>query len=562
MRLLSRFRFLLRFLSALRYFFSMAPAIKEREKKEKAEKLAAQKRAAEAASSTSTPKRRVGKLPASGAATPVRRMGASIDQGALDMAGLNLQETDEPVKDEPPPKMTLAKEKVLEEARQALNGERAALSLVVIGHVDAGKSTLMGRLLYETGRIVEKERQANARESDRQGKGSFAWAWSMDATSEERARGITMDVAQNSLATPHRAITILDAPGHRDFVPNMISGAAQADCALLVVDAGPGEFEAGFAKGGQTREHVLLVRSLGVAQAVVAVNKLDAASWDQDRYNEIVETLKPFMQQSGFAPQRTHFVPVAAPTGVNLVTRDIKEAEPLKKWYDGPTLVDLLDKLQPPARDLSAPLRFPVSNVFKATGSSSGVTGRVLSGVVQVGERLRVLPGDETAVVRAIEGDDDNLPWAAAGANVTLYLTAIDPIHLNIGSVLCPPTAPVPLASTFTARIIVFDIVVPILAGSAVEIFFGAHDLPASISKLTATLDRTSGKTIKANPRVLTKGANAEVQITLRGTGTGTAARPTLVPLEPFSVNKEMGRVLVRRGGETIAAGIVLDILS
>lgn len=383
------------------FFEVLPPAVaKEREKKEKAEKLAAQKRAAEAASTPSTPKRKMGKLPASGAATPVRRMGAGIDQGALDMAGMNLQEKDEPVRDEPPPKMALAKEKVLEEARQALNGERAALSLVVVGHVDAGKSTLMGRLLYELGRMAEKERQANARASDRIGKGSFAWAWAMDATAEERERGITMDVAQNSLTTPHRAITILDAPGHRDFVPNMISGAAQADCALLVVDAGLGEFEAGFARGGQTREHVLLVRSLGVAQVVVAVNKLDAANWDQGRYDEIVETLKPFMVQSGFAPQRTHFVPVAAMSGVNLVNRDATDAEPLKKWYDGPTLVDLLDKLQPPTRDLNAPLRFPVSNVFKGTGSSTGVTGRVLSGVVQVGEKLRVLPGDETAVVR------------------------------------------------------------------------------------------------------------------------------------------------------------------
>ncbi|KAI0310676.1 EF Tu GTP binding domain-containing protein [Amylostereum chailletii] len=413
----------------------------------------------------------------------------------------------------------------------------------------------MGRLLYELGRVDEKSKTANERASDKIGKGSFSWAWQMDGTTEERERGITMDIATQSMFTPHRNITILDAPGHKDFVPNMISGASQADCALLVVDASTGEFEAGFERGGQTREHLVLVRSLGVTQVIVAVNKLDMVNWSRDRYEDIRDQLKAFLVQSGFHPSKTHFVPVGAISGVNL-SKMGHDAKSLAQWYKGPTLVDLLDVLQPPARDINAPLRFPISNVFKGHGSAIGVTGRLNGGVVQIGERLRVLPGDETAIVKSIETDDETLQWAAAGQNVTLYLTAIDPIHLNIGSVLCPLGSLIPLTTAFTARIIVFDIQVPILAGTSVELFFHSHDVPASISKLNATLDRATGGVVKKNPRVLTKGTSAEVQITIRpATLSGPSSRVHPVPLEPFSVNKEMGRILIRRGGETIGAG-------
>ncbi|GJE84935.1 EF Tu GTP binding domain-containing protein [Phanerochaete sordida] len=494
--------------------------------------------------------------------TPLR----GKDAQSLDLSGLNLMQDDDAVQaDEPPPKITIAREKVLEEAKQALQGDsdKRAVNLVVIGHVDAGKSTLMGRLLYELGKMDEKKRVANERASGKIGKSSFSWAWEFDGTSEERERGITMDVASQIMNTPHRQITILDAPGHKDFIPNMISGASQADCALLVVDAATGEFEAGFDRGGQTREHLLLVRSLGVGQVVVAVNKLDQVEWSQARYEEICSLLRPFLVQSGFQPSKTRFVPVGAMAGINLVKREGPEAEPLNVWYKGPTLVDYLDELEPPTRDITAPLRFPISNVFKGQASGTAVVGRVCSGLVQVGERLRVLPGDETAVVRMIDSEGDSLQWAAAGSSVTLYLTSIDPVHLNIGSVLCPPSAVIPLARSFSARIIVFDIQVPITTGASIELFHHSRDVPASITKLIATIDRATGTVIKANPRVLTKSASAEVQITLRTSaysGPATIVQP--IPLEPFSVNKEMGRVLIRRGGETIAAGVVMDILS
>ncbi|KAF9569398.1 EF Tu GTP binding domain-containing protein [Agrocybe pediades] len=419
----------------------------------------------------------------------------------------------------------------------------------------------MGRLLYELGRLDEKTRRANERASDKLGKSSFSWAWGMDGTVEERERGITMDIALQTLETPHRLITVLDAPGHKDFIPNMISGASQADCALLVVDATTGEFESGFQKGGQTREHLLLVRSLGVSQVIVAINKLDQVNWSRSRYEEISLELSPFLLQSGFQASKTKFVPVGAMQGVNLVSREGDASAELSEWYKGPTLVDLLDKLVPPIRDIMAPLRIPISNVFKRQSNGASVSGRLCGGIVQVGEKLRVVPGDETAIVKAIEIEDESVPWAASGSNVVLNLTSIESVNLNIGTVLCPLTDVVPIAKQFTARIIVFDIEVPITAGASIELFHHSRDVPATTTKLISTIDRTSGKVVKANPRVLTKGSSAEVQIALRSSQVGSTLVNTRgIPLEPFSKNKDMGRILIRRGGETIAAGVVLEI--
>lgn len=498
----------------------------------------------------------------SGTSTPIR-FGSGIDQRQIDMSGLNISIGDAEKAIEELPKMTLAREKVIEEAKKQLDErDKKGVSLVVIGHVDAGKSTLMGRLLYELGRVDEKKRMANERGSSKVGKSSFSWAWELDGTLEERQRGITMDIAQQFLVTPHRKITILDAPGHRDFIPNMISGAAQADCALLVVDASTGEFEAGFDRGGQTREHIVLVRSLGVSQVIVAVNKLDQVQWKKDRYDEICDLLRPFLVQSGFHPSKTKFVPVGAIDGVNLLSQKVDKEEDLKRWYVGPTLIDLLDQLKPPTRDLTSSLRLPVSNVFKGQSSGIAVSGRVCGGIVQVGERVRVMPGDEMAIIKMIDIEEENQLWAAAGSNVTVHLTSIDPVHVNIGTVLCSLTDAIPLATVFIAQIMVFDIQVPITAGTTVELFHHSQDVPATISKLIASLDRASGAVIKQNPRVLTKGASAEVEVSLRAASvSGPSPTARSIPLEPFSCNKDMGRILIRRGGETIGAGIVLKLI-
>ncbi|PWN47979.1 hypothetical protein IE53DRAFT_219641 [Violaceomyces palustris] len=445
--------------------------------------------------------------------------------------------------------MAISHERIVEEFRKREKEGKAEISLVVVGHVDAGKSTLMGRILHELGTLSDREHTANERASQKIGKSSFAYAWALDSSEEERARGVTIDIAQDSFSTPHRQFTLLDAPGHRDFIPNMISGAAQADCALLVVDAVKGAFEAGFGPNGQTREHALLVRSLGVQQLIVVVNKLDAVDYDQARFEEIVMALKPFLVKCGFDSSKVNFVPCGASAGENLVRNASREE--LKSWYKGPSVTDVLDTLEPPARQLDAPLRMPVTNVFKgqtAVASGVGVTGRILSGVVQIGDRLRVVPGDESGVVRAIEVDNESAPWAVAGANVTVFLAGIDQIQVNVGSVLCPPSSPVQLCTSLLAQVIVFEPNYPLVAGTSVELFHHSANIPATLIELVATLDKASGSTLKKKPRVLSKGSSAIV-------------RSLGYPIEEFKSNKEMARILLRMGGETVAAGIVLEVV-
>ncbi|CAG8709218.1 4391_t:CDS:10, partial [Acaulospora morrowiae] len=277
--------------------------------------------------------------------------------------------------------------------------EKLPLNLVVIGHVDAGKSTLMGHLLYLLGEVNEKTMKGYERESSRIGKSSFSYAWVLDETDEERRRGITMDIAITKFETENRRFTLLDAPGHKDFIPNMISGAAQADVAILVVDATTGEFEAGFEANGQTKEHALLVRSLGVQQLVVAINKLDVVGWSRARYDEIVTKLSNFLSSTNFKKDKVFYVPCSGLTGENLVERSPNTLD----WYDGKTLVQQIDLFEPPVRLLEKPFRLSVSDFFKGgMGNSSGVmvAGRIEGGSIQVGDEIMVVPGYERSVVK------------------------------------------------------------------------------------------------------------------------------------------------------------------
>lgn len=449
----------------------------------------------------------------------------------------------------------MAHDKILLEYSKTLGQADAKkrLNIVVVGHVDAGKSTLMGRLLNLLGSLSDRDHATNERASAKMGKGSFAYAWALDSSEEERARGVTIDVAQDHFATQHRQFTLLDAPGHRDFIPNMISGATQADAALLVIDAITGAFEAGFGQNGQTREHTLLVRSLGVQQLIVVVNKLDAVHYDAERFDSIESTLRPFFTSSGFDPTKVVFVPCDAVVGENLEAR--QEDGPLSKWYKGPTLVEVLDNLEPPARNIEGAFRMPITNVFRAgqmaIASGVGASGRIISGAISIGERIQVVPGDETAIVKAIEHDGESVPWAVAGSSVTLFLSGIDIVFLSIGAVLCSPSAPVTAASSFVAQLLVFEPSLPLLAGTTLDIYHHSSSLSVTLSELIATVDMKTGQVIKQRPRVLSRGAAARVRIML--------SQP--LALDTFAQNRDLGRVLLRLHGETVAAGIVLELL-
>lgn len=416
--------------------------------------------------------------------------------------------------------------------------------------MDAGKSTLMGRLLLAFGQMNERDHQQNTRNSAKMGKSSFAYAWALDSSEEERARGVTIDVAQDTFRTPTTLFHLLDAPGHSDFVPNMISGAAQADAAILVVDAMLGAFEAGFGPRGQTREHATLLRSLGVQQVIVAVNKLDAVDYSHERFTEIRTALLPFLYQTGFdVESHVQFVPCAASTGWNLLEKPSEAG-----WYQGPPLAGALDALEQPERKIDAPLRLPVTNVFRgqsALSSGLGVAGRIVSGFVQVGEVVAALPGDESGVVKAIEHEGDTVPWASAGANVTLFLSHLEQNQVGVGSVLCQPNARVALCKSVLVQLLVFQPTYPLVKGTAVEVYHHSADLPAELTELVSILDKGSGDVVRTNPRVLPHNVTAMARFTF--------AQGRAYPIETFRANKEMARLLFRMHGETVAAGIVME---
>ncbi|NXU52396.1 HBS1L protein, partial [Turnix velox] len=428
-------------------------------------------------------------------------------------------------------------------------GGKQLLNLVVIGHVDAGKSTLMGHLLYLLGNVNKRTMHKYEQESKKAGKASFAYAWVLDETGEERERGVTMDVGMTKFETKTKIITLMDAPGHKDFIPNMITGAAQADVAVLVVDASRGEFEAGFETGGQTREHGLLVRSLGVTQLAVAVNKMDQVNWQQERFQEITSKLGQFLKQAGFKESDVAYIPTSGLGGENLVTRG--QSSDLTQWYKGKCLLEQIDSFKPPQRSVDKPFRLSVADVFKDQGSGFCVTGKIEAGYIQVGDRLLAMPPNETCTAKGrITMHDEPVDWAAAGDQVSLTLTGMDIIKINVGCVFCDPSVPIKVCTRFRARVLIFNIEVPITKGFPVLLHYQTISEPATIRKLLSILHKSTGEVTKQKPKFLSKGQNALIEVQTQ--------RP--VALELYKDFKELGRFMLRYSGSTIAAGVVTEV--
>uniref|UniRef100_A0A7N6BWB1 HBS1-like protein n=1 Tax=Anabas testudineus TaxID=64144 RepID=A0A7N6BWB1_ANATE len=482
-----------------------------------------------------------------GTTTASVRRGASPENAATPSKGSNGEEPSTV----PTPGRSSGK------ARQAINikaelekrqGGKPLLNLVVIGHVDAGKSTLMGHLLYLLGNVNKRTMHKYEQESKKAGKASFAYAWVLDETGEERDRGVTMDVGMTKFETNSKVVTLMDAPGHKDFIPNMITGAAQADVAVLVVDASRGEFEAGFEAGGQTREHALLVRSLGVTQIAVAVNKMDQVNWQQERFQEIISKLGHFLKQAGFKDADVFYIPTSGLSGENLATRS--SVSQLTSWYSGPSLLEQIDAFKAPQRSVDKPFRLCVSDVFKDQGSGFCVTGKIEAGYIQTGDKILAMPPNESCTVKGITLHDEALDWAAAGDHVSLTVTGMDIIKINVGCVFCDPKKPIRACTRFRARILLFNIEVPITQGFPVLLHYQTVSEPATIRKLVSILHKSSGEVLKKKPKCLSKGMNAIVEIQTQ--------RP--VSLELYKDYKELGRFMLRYVGSTIAAGVVTEV--
>lgn len=434
-------------------------------------------------------------------------------------------------------------------------GSLTQLNLAIVGHVDAGKSTLSGRLLNLLGRISQKEMRKYEKEAKLKGKGSFAYAWAMDESAEERDRGITMTVAVAYFDTKKYHIVVLDSPGHQDFIPNMINGANQADAAILVIDASVGSFEAGMdgqdGTGGQTKEHSQLIRSFGVDQVIIAINKMDIVEYSKERYNFIRGQLGPFLRGCGFRDSFLIWVPLSAMENQNLVAAasDVR----LSSWYKGPFLLDAIDSLQPPIRDVSKPLIMPICDVIKSRSVGLvAVSGKLETGAVRCGLKVLVKPSGKSATVRFLERDSQACDIAKAGDNLVVSLQGIDANDVMGGGVLCHPDYPVAVASQLELKILMLDVAVPLLIGSQMEFHIHHSKTSARVMKIPSLLDPKTGKVLKKGPRVLRAKQSALVEVNLDGA----------VCVEEFANCRVLGRVFLRAQGKTAAVGIVTRVIS
>ncbi|KAG4999981.1 hypothetical protein JHK87_021053 [Glycine soja] len=425
------------------------------------------------------------------------------------------------------------------------------LNLAIVGHVDSGKSTLSGRLLHLLGRISQKEMHKYEKEAKLQGKGSFAYAWALDESSEERERGITMTVAVAYFDTMRYHVVVLDSPGHKDFVPNMISGATQADAAILVIDASLGSFEAGMdGSKGQTREHAQLIRSFGVDRVIVAVNKMDAVAYSQDRFDFIRQQLGVFLHFCGFKDSSLSWIPMSAMENQNLVASP-SDAR-LKNWYGGPYLLDAIDSLQPPTREFSKPLLMPICDVIKSTTLGQvSASGKLEAGALRSGSKVLVMPSAVVGTVRSLERDSNACTVARAGDNVAVTLQGVDGNHVMAGDVLCHPDFPVAVAKHLELKVLVLDGASPILVGTQLEFHIHHAKEPGRVSRILSVLDPKTGKVTKKSPRCLSAKQSAVIEVILNET----------VCVVEFSSCKALGRVSLRSMGRTIAVGVVTRII-
>jgi elongation factor 1-alpha len=424
---------------------------------------------------------------------------------------------------------------------------KSHLNLVIMGHVDHGKSTTTGNLLYQAGAIDERTIKAFEDEAAKLGKGTFKYAWVLDNLKEERERGVTIDLRFLKFETNNFYFTVIDAPGHRDFVKNMITGASQADAAVLFVSAKKGEFEAGIGPGGQTREHAFLAFTLGVRQIIVAVNKMDdiTVNWNKERYEEIKNEVTRMLKMVGFKVDKVHFVPTSGWTGDNLIKKSDK-----MPWYTGPTLMEALDLLEVPPKPTDKPLRVPVQDIYSITGIGTVPVGRVETGVLKEGTNVIFMPSNKTAEVKSIEMHHTKIPKAEPGDNIGMNVRGIAKTDIHRGDVAGPVDNPPTVAKEFIGQIIVIYHPTAIAAGYTPVLHYHTGQIACRFTELLKKIDPRTGQTVEEKPSFLK---------------TGDAAWVKMEPLRPIAIETytdfpELGRFAVRDMGTTVAAGVVKEI--
>ena len=416
--------------------------------------------------------------------------------------------------------------------------EKPHLNLAVIGHIDHGKSTFVGRLMYDAGavppHIIEKYKE----EAKQKGKESFAFAWVMDSLKEERERGITIDIAHKRFDTDKFYFTVVDCPGHRDFVKNMITGASQADAAVLVVAAPDGVM-------AQTKEHIFLSRTLGINQLIVAINKMDASDYSEKRFKEVVEQVSGILKMIGFKPSEIPFVPISAFHGDNVVKHS--ENTP---WYKGVTMMEALDNLKQPEKPSTLPLRIPVEDAYTISGIGTVPVGRVETGTMKKGDKVIFMPGGTAGEVKSIEMHHEEIPQALPGDNIGWNVRGIGKADVRRGDVCGHVDNPPTVADEFVGQIVVLQHPSAITAGYTPVFHAHTSQIACQLIALNRKLDPKTGQTKEENPAFIKAGDAAIVTI-----------KPTKpMVIEPVKEIPQLGRFAIRDMGMTIAAGMCMSV--
>ncbi len=421
--------------------------------------------------------------------------------------------------------------------------EKPHINIVFIGHVDHGKSTTVGRLLFDSGNIDEQALRKLKEMANNLGKGGFEFAFVMDNLKEERERGVTIDLAHKRFDTPKYYYTIIDAPGHKDFIKNMITGASQADVGVLVVAANDGVM-------AQTKEHVFLARTLGVNQLMIAVNKMDMVKYDEARFNTVKADVEKLLKSIGYKPEAIPFIPLASLVGDNVY----KKSENMP-WYTGPTLFELMDQVKEPEKPTNLPLRLPIQDVYNITGIGVVPVGRVETGVMKVGDKVTAVPGREgkgvSGEVKTIEMHHEQLQSAEPGDNVGFSVRGFGKKDIQRGDVIGHQDNVPTVASEFTAQIVVLNHPTVVTVGYTPVFHIHTAQVACQITAIQKKLNPATGETLAENPDFVKN---------------GDAAIITVKPVQPLVIEKQkdipqMSRFAVRDSGQTVAAGMCIDLV-
>ena len=420
--------------------------------------------------------------------------------------------------------------------------EKKNINAIFVGHVDHGKSTTVGRLMFDSGKVSEQELQKLREEAIKHGKAGFEFAFIMDKFKEERERGVTIDLAYKKLITQKYNVTIIDAPGHKDFVKNMITGASQADVAFLVVAAPEGVMP-------QTQEHAFLLKTMGVAQIAVILNKMDVAKYDEKVFNDVKEKLTALLRASGYDISKVTFIAASGFKGDNVVKKSTN-----MPWYKGPTVLEQLDLFEEPKKPTELPMRMPIQDVYEITGIGTVPVGKIETGIMKPGQKVIILPARSgrgiAGEIKTVEMHHESLSQAIAGDNVGINIRGVGKKDIARGDIICAAESPATIAEEFTARVAVINHPTVIAKGYTPVFHVHTAQVPCQFMELKQKLDPKTGQVSQEKPDFLKNGDVAVVVIKPMGN----------LVLEKQSVNPHMARFAIRDAGRTVAAGVCIDL--